>query len=124
MTQATQTTQAPVTTLSQIDEVLMVISNLDMKVVESATQIENINDRRNAIAAHFIDVAKNLKVLTGAKSTSTMREKVYSVLAHNCKASQKMFTKFGMAGKAEKIIKATPNVEKVIEANKWRITLA
>jgi hypothetical protein len=115
MTQATQNTQVE---KNVIEEVLEVIDLADLNVLESAKQIEDVNLRRNTIAEHLISVAHNSGLLKSVKSPSTMRERVYSVLATKTSDSKKMYLKLGMT---KDVLDTVNNVAAVIEANAWRI---
>ena len=103
---------------SQIEEVLKVIENIDLNVLESTKQIEDIELRRNEIGKHLIEVAKNLSLMKGVKSPSTMREKVYDVIAAKTSASKKLFAKFSLN---VSILDNVTNLDKLIEATKWKI---
>ena len=115
MTQATQNTQVE---KNVIEEVLEVIDMADLNILESAKQIEDVNLRRNTIAEHLIQVAHNAGLLKSVKSPSTMRERVYSVLATKTSDSKKMYLKLGMT---KDILDTATNVAAIIEANAWRI---
>ncbi len=106
---------------NMIEQVLMVIEEMDPAVIESSKQIEDINLRRDTLAKHMIEKAKDLGVMKTTKSPSTMRERVYDILATKTVNSRKIFLALSMK---EDVIKGIKNVDKLIEATKWRIKLA
>lgn len=118
MTNATVTQQAPEMTL--VDEVMAVVSSLDLQVLDDSKQIENIEERREFIGKYMIDVAHNLGLMKRTKSHMTMREKVYLALATHLSGSKKIYSKLGINAD---VIKTCPNADKLIEATKWKIKL-
>jgi hypothetical protein len=118
MTTATATPTAPEMTL--IDEVMAVVSSLDLQVLDDSKQIENVEERREFIGKYMIDVAHQLGLMKRTKSHMTMREKVYFALATHLAGSKKIYSKLGIN---PDVIKTCPNAEKLIEINKWKIKL-
>jgi hypothetical protein len=118
MSNATTTTTTQPIEKNVIEELLEVIDNVDLTILESAKQIEDISLRRDTIAQHFIDVAKNLGILKSVKSPSTMREKMYNVLATKTSDSKKMYLKYGAT---PDILNTCANVDAVIDSTKWKI---